>query len=209
MRFPALAELRPISWLTLSAALVSVVIHFIPGSRDLLIYDRGALAADAWWRAWTGHWVHFGWPHLLVDTGLLVAVGWVAERHYPAFFRLGLGLMPPFVSLCMFILEPEMIRYGGLSALNLGILLYIAFRGWRKDWTDWFWPAVILAYVGELLFEHFRGGQGGGAIRFDDPSIRVATGAHLASAAYALLALGVARLVRRPPSLAAASSERD
>jgi len=160
----------------------------------VLIYDRVGLAGGEIWRAWTGHLVHFGWPHLVVDAGLLAILGWTGERHYPAFTRWGLLLMPPFVSAAIYWFDPEMARYGGLSALNLGLLLYVAAQGWRRDWTDWFWPAVIAAYVGELVYEYLRGGHGGGAIRFDDASIRVATGAHLASAAYALLALAFARL---------------
>ena len=172
-----------------------MIIQLNPAWRPSLLYDRAALAQGELWRVWTGHFVHFGWPHFLIDTGLLAILGWLVEKHHPWFTRLGLVLLPVFISTSIYVFEPAMIRYGGLSAVNLGLLVYAAVQGWRRDWTDWFWPAILLAYVGELLFEYFRGGQGGGAIRFDDPSIRVATGAHLASAAYALLAVGVARLI--------------
>jgi rhomboid family GlyGly-CTERM serine protease len=180
----------------LLVALAALVIQLIPAWRAPLLYDRTALAGGELWRLWTGHFVHFGWPHFLVDVGLLLVVGWFVEPRHPAFTRLGLFLMPAFVSACLFWLEPTMLRYGGLSAVNLGLLLYLAAQGWRRDWTDWFWPAVLLAYVAELVFEHHRGGTGGGTIRFDDPAVRVATGAHLASAAYALLALAVTRFSR-------------
>ncbi|AOS46152.1 Rhomboid family protein [Lacunisphaera limnophila] len=183
--------LRPATFLF---ALLALVVQLVPAWRAGLLYDRPALAAGELWRLWTGHLVHFGWPHFLVDAGLLLIVGWFAESRHPAFTRLGLWLMPAFVSGCLYAFEPAMLRYGGLSALNLGLLVYVAAQGWRRDWTDWFWPAVLLAYVAELFFEHYRGGTGGGTIRFDDPGIRVATGAHLASAAYALLALGASRL---------------
>ena len=53
---------------------------------------------------------------------------------------------------------------------------------------------MIAIYLGELVYEYYRGGSGGGAIRFDDPGVSVATGAHLAAAGYVLLALGAARL---------------
>ena len=86
-----------------------------------------------------------------------------------------------------------MQRYAGLSALDLGMLLYLAGRGWQRNWRDWFWPAILAIYVIELGLEITRGGEGGGVIRFDDPSVRVATGAHLAGAAYAVAALVVAR----------------
>lgn len=158
-----------------------------------MLYDRGALAAGAWWRIWTGHLVHFGWPHFLADTGLLVILGWLLGSRHPVFSRLALPVMPAFISAVIYWLDPEMIRYGGLSAVNLGLLLFLALQGWQRNWADWFWPAVLVIYVGEVIFEIVQGGQGGGMIRFDDPAIRVATRAHLASAGYALLAWLVAR----------------
>jgi rhomboid family GlyGly-CTERM serine protease len=180
----------------LAVALLALVIQFFPAWRDALLYDRTRIAAGELWRAWTGHFVHFGWPHFLVDTGLLLIVGFIAGRRHPRFMTLGLLLMPPFISGCLFWFEPSMVRYGGLSALNLGLLLYVAIEGWRAERREWFWPAVLLAYAAELAFESLRGGQGGGTIRFDDPDVRVATGAHLAAIAYALLALGVAHFQR-------------
>lgn len=184
----------PWPWLVLFAAVSSLVIQLFPEARGGLLYDRGAIAHGEFWRIWTGHLVHFGWPHLVVDAGLLLIVGTIADKENPWFFRIGFVLMPAFISGCMFWLEPTMTRYGGLSAFNLGVLLFIAAQGWRKDWTDWFWPAVIAIYIGELFYEYYRGGEGGGAIRFDDPHISVATGAHLAAAGYVVLALIVMRL---------------
>jgi len=183
--------------LVVLVALVAFIAQLIPSARDVLLYDRHGLVRHEWWRIWTGHLVHFGWPHFVVDTGLLLIVGWFGERRYPVFTRWALLVMPAFISGAIYWFDPQMIRYGGLSALNLGLLLYVAAQGWQRDWTDWFWPAVIAAYVGELLFEYFRGGTGGGAIRFDDASIQVATGAHVASAAYAILALVIQRIVSR------------
>ncbi len=132
--------------------------------------------------------MHFGWPHFLADAGLFLILGWLLAARHPWFSRIGLAAMPVFVSAVLYWLDPSMLRYGGLSAINLGLLLYLALQGWRRDWTDWFWPAVLALYVGEVVFEIIQGGRGGGMIRFDDPGIRVATSAHLASAAYALAA---------------------
>lgn len=181
----------------LACALAAFVVQLFPAWRDTLLYDRIALGQGEFWRAWTGHLVHFGWPHFVVDTGLLLVVGVIAGRRHPRFMLLGLVLMPAFISACLFWLEPGMIRYGGLSAVNLGLLLYVALEGWRAERREWFWPAVLAAYVAELAYESLRGGQGGGTIRFDEPDVRVATGAHLAAAAYALLAL-LANRWRRP-----------
>ncbi len=181
----------------LAVALAALVIQLFPTWRDGLVYDRAALAEGGYWRIWTGHLVHFGWPHFLVDTGLLLIVGWFSGLRHPRFTALASFLLPAFISASLFWLEPGMTRYAGLSAVNLGLLLYVALEGWRTDRREWFWPAVVVIYAAELAYEHLRGGTGGGTIRFDEPGIRVATGAHLAAAAYALLAVGVARFEAR------------
>jgi rhomboid family GlyGly-CTERM serine protease len=194
---PALLSLlrRP-PWIFLALAATALVIQLVPAWRESLLYDRAALAGGAWWRIWTGHLVHFGWPHFIADAGLLVILGWLLDGRHFVFSRVALVAMPAFISAVLYWLDPAMARYGGLSAVNLGLLLYLALQGWRRDWSDWFWPAVLLIYVGEVIFEIVQGGRGGGLIRFDDASVTVATNAHLASAAYALLAWAVA--ARRP-----------
>jgi rhomboid family GlyGly-CTERM serine protease len=174
-------------------AAVALIIQCNPAWRDALIYQRMAVGRGELWRLWTGQLVHFGWPHFIADTGLFLILGWMLERKYRRVTLTALALMPAFITLCLFFLEPQMLRYGGLSAVNLGLLLFLALQGWQRNWRDWFWPAMLLIYVGEVIFETLTGGTGGGMIQFDDPSVKVATGAHLASAAYALLAWGWAR----------------
>lgn len=190
MNQPAAA--RPaLPWLFPAIALVSVVIQ-AGGWRDGLLYDRAAVAGGEWWRLWTGHLVHFGWPHCVADAGLLAILGWLVERPQPALARWSLLVAPAVISVALFYFDPGMTRYGGLSAYNLGVLLYYAGHGWRRNWTDWFWPAVLLIYVGELVLEITAGhGTGGGMIQFDDRAIHVATSAHIAGIACGLVMLGI------------------
>jgi len=180
-------------WMFLAAAAAALVIQLNPAWRAALLYDRTALGGGEFWRAWSGHFVHFGWPHFVADTGLWLILGWLLETRHPVFSRVAVVAMPAFISAVLWWFDPEMARYGGLSAVNLGLLLFLALQGWQRNWADWFWPAVLLIYVGEVILEIAQGGRGGGLIRFDDPGIRVATSAHLASAGYALLAWFVAR----------------
>ena len=186
-------------WAFLAVSLAALVIQLNPAWRDALLYDRPALVRGEWWRIWTGHLVHFGWPHFVADAGLCFILGWLLEPRHPWFSRISLVVMPVFISAVIWWGDPAMTLYGGLSAVNLGLLLYLAAQGWQRNWTDWFWPAVLAIYVGEVIFEIVQGGRGGGMIRFDNPGIRVATSAHLASAAYALIAwLVAARRGLRP-----------
>lgn len=179
---------RKIPWVFLALAGLALVVQLHPEWRDELIYNRYAVGYGEVWRLWTGHWVHFGWPHFIADTGLFVILGWMLECRFRRVALTALVLMPLFISLVIFIFDPQMERYAGLSALNLGLLLFLALQGWQRNWRDWFWPAVLAIYVGEVIFETVSGGTGGGMIAFDDPTVHVATGAHLASAVYALVA---------------------
>ncbi len=184
-------------WLFIVFSALALLIQCNPAWREALIYERDALARGQLWRAWTGHWIHFGWPHFFPDTGLFLIVGWLLEERHKLFARLAVFLMPAVISAAIYWFDPGMIRYGGLSALDLGLLLYLAAQGWQRKWSDWFWPAVLAIYLLEIILESRHSGHGGGTIRFDEPSIRIATGAHLAGAAYALLACLSAHLTRK------------
>ena len=169
----------------LAIALVVLVIQLNGQWRSALVFDRVALDAGEWWRIWTGHLVHFGWPHFIADAGLFLILGWLLEREYPIATRTALIAMPAFISGAIYLFDPTMLRFGGLSALNLGLLVFLAAKGWQKNWTDWFWPAVLAIYVGEIVLQSTqRQGSGGGMIPFDDPAIQVATFAHIAGAVY-------------------------
>ncbi len=187
----AAAPRSRLPWVFAGVALLALVIQ--GGDwRVALLYDRAAVADGEWWRLWTGHLVHFGWPHFVADAGLLVILGWLVERSQPVMARLSLLVVPAMISLALFYFDPGMTRYGGLSAYNLGLLLYYAGHGWRRNWTDWFWPAVLLIYMGELVLEITAGhGTGGGMIKFDDATIRVATSAHIAGIGCGLAMLGI------------------
>ncbi len=178
-----------IPWVFLVITAASVVVQFNPGWRDSLLCDRDAILAGEWWRIWTGHLVHFGWPHFVADGGLFLILGRLLERPHPVISRLALVVMPLVICVTIDWLDPEMVRYGGLSAINFGLLLFLAANGWQKNWVDWFWPAVLAIYVGEVILETVYGhGHGGGMIQFDDPSIRVGTAAHIGGGAYGILA---------------------
>ncbi len=187
---------KKLPWMFLAVALAAVVsqCHGAPGSawRAALIYDRAAIAHGEWWRIWTGHLVHFGWPHFVPDTGLFVVLGWVLERRNRALSTFLLVTMPAVISLSLFFFDPGMAHYGGLSAVDMGLLVFLACDGWQKNWFDWFWPTVLAIYVGEIIIEQVqRNGHGGGMIGFDDRTVHVATSAHIIAAIFALVVWGV------------------
>ncbi len=179
---------RKLPWGFVTVALVALFLHCHAGWRSILLFDHAAIAGGQWWRLWTGHLVHFGWPHFVADVGLFLILGFMLGVKQARLFPVVLLLLPAVISVAVYFFAPGMARYGGLSAVDLTLLLFVAGQGWQHNWKDWFWPAVLVVYVGEIVLESTIGqGRGGGLIRFDDPEIHVATSAHIAAAACALL----------------------
>ena len=180
-------QLRPPRCFLIVAA-AAAVIQVHPAWRDALVYDRAAIADGQLWRIWTGHLVHFGWPHFIADCGLFAILGCLIGPRFPRMGVLALAAMPAFISGSLFLFDPGMARYGGLSAVNLGLLIFLACHGWQRNCFDWFWPAVLAVYLGEIILEATYGhGHGGGMIRFDDPGVQVATAAHIPGAVFGVL----------------------
>ena len=193
---------RKLPWAFVFLALVALDFQCHPGWRAGLLYDRAAIAHGEWWRLWSGHLVHFGWPHFVADAGLFVILGFMLGSTPGRLFPWVLLLLPAVISAAVYFFSPGMSRYGGLSAVDLTLLLFVAGQGWQRNWKDWFWPAVLLIYLGEIVLEAVVGhGQGGGMIRFDDPQIHVATSAHVAAAVCAglMLVAGLGRKPAEPP----------
>jgi rhomboid family GlyGly-CTERM serine protease len=175
-------------WVFLLLTLAAVVVQLNPWCAPLLVYDRAAVVRGEVWRMWTGHLVHFGWPHFIADGGLFLILGRLLEREHPVASYASLVGMPLAIAAAMYWGDPSMVRYGGLSAVNFGLLVFLALQGWQRNWVDWFWPVVISIYVLEVVVEaRSRHGSGGGMIKFNDPSVRVATMAHVGGAIFGVL----------------------
>ncbi len=195
--------LRTFPWCFMAIFWASTFLQIFSGTRSFWIYDRVALQGGEWWRLFTGHWVHFGWAHYVVDAGLFLLIGRCLEYQWPKTSRLALVLMPLAISGGLYFLDTEMLRYAGLSGLNVGFLVFLALDGWRKDKTDWFWPAVLALHVLEVWLEHTQGGVGGAMVPFDEPNVKVATSAHIFGVAYGVIWwLAAIALERKSPPTA-------
>jgi rhomboid family GlyGly-CTERM serine protease len=183
-----------IPWAFLAVTVAAIVIQLNTGWRGALIYDRNAIANGEWWRIWTGHLVHFGWPHFVADAGLFIILGRLLEWQNPWLCRFSLVAMPAVIAGVLYRFDPAMTRYAGLSAVNLGFLVFLALKGWQRNWVDWFWPSVLAIYLAEIVLEATIGhGHGGGMIQFDDASVRVATVAHIPGAIFGALLAFISR----------------
>ncbi|MFZ5722415.1 MAG: rhombosortase [Pseudomonadota bacterium] len=112
-----------------SAGLVALVLLLgVLGdpARDLLRYDREAIAAGELWRLVSGHFVHLGAAHLALDTvGLVLLLLFFRDVLAPRDWLLAVLLGALAIGLLLWWRDPQVERYVGIS----GVLHTLLFAG--------------------------------------------------------------------------------
>lgn len=122
-----------------------------PGLR----YERVFLLEQPW-RLLTGHLVHLGSSHLLLNLAGLALIAWVFAPGLAALQWLWLLFVSVFaIDLGFWLLEPQLEWYVGLSGVLHGLLLGAALLddGLERR-MRWFLVAVVVA---KLLWEQWAG----------------------------------------------------
>ena len=169
-----------IGLLVLAAAVLGLAALGEP-ARAALRYDRAALAAGEWWRLATGHLVHLGWRHALLD---LAAAGLLAGL-FGRLLTPGRWLWVAVASAVavdagLWWLAPEVGWYVGLSgilhgvaaAVGLGLVRAGATGGWflvaalvlklaAEQWLGPLWPTATAAGGPVVVDAHLYGAVGG------------------------------------------------
>ena len=107
-----------------AVAIVAVLLQLGGDSaREALAFSRANLGAGQLWRLATGHFVHLGWTHLVLNLAGLALVSWLVGHAYDWRRWLFIG----FVSIAVidagfWFLYPELDWYVGLSGLLHGLL---------------------------------------------------------------------------------------
>ena len=135
-----------------------VVIALFPSWSFWLIYDRSAILSGELWRMFTGHWIHFSPSHLVYDLLALGVAGWIIETQKLPYFGWLCLLTPWLISSVLLLSEPQMQRFGGLSALATTAIVYLALFG-LHDAPPWRWVclAALLGIAGKICFEMTTG----------------------------------------------------
>lgn len=192
MPVPAISSALRRFWATLGVATTAVAIASLPASADALLYRRAELAAGQLWRLWSGHLVHFGWQHLLADLAVFAVAGAWLESLAPRTTRLLLLFAPPLISALLYVADPQLAFYGGLSGLAIGLLVLLALVQLRRDHAAarWIWFAVLALVAGKVGLEAVTNTP---LVSDFGPDIKVSTLAHLGGIACAFLAWPLAR----------------
>ena len=140
----------------LSLVLITVVIQ-VSGVGTFLRYDRTPILAGAIWRLLTGHLVHIGWPHLLLNLAGLVLV-WVlcgSALSPSAWWRTTVACAAG-IGCGLLAFHPEVEWYEGLSGILHGWLMAGAV-GWVCAGCYWDGIAIIIVLCTKIGFEQWHG----------------------------------------------------
>lgn len=156
----AVGRLRQLPWITGLFGVAALLIFFLPESVRLVFqYDREQILGGEIWRMATGHLVHWNSAHLTWDLVVFLTCGglleWLGRKRFLSILILGSIL----ISGGLFILNPEMAVYRGLSALDMGLfsavclraICYCRFR--NKKRLALLWSLVLLGCLLKSLLE--------------------------------------------------------
>lgn len=152
-------------------AAVSATLQLL-GLDGALSWDRSALASGQLWRFFSGHFVHLGWSHLLLNLAGLALIAWIVGRTWDWTGWLVVSLASiGVIGIGFWTLNPALEWYVGLSGLLHGLLAAGLVVGVARRETESVVLTVLVA--GKLAWEQFAGplpgseGASGGAVVVD------------------------------------------
>ncbi len=178
-----------LAWLVPGTVVLVALALMLSGDsgREWLRFDRPGIAAGEAWRLLTGHFVHLGGSHTLLNLAGLVLVWFLVGRAYV--WQQWLWVMAvtmAAIDLGLWFGSPQLEWYVGLSGLLHGMLAAGIVAGLADRSSE----AMILAIVviGKLAWEQFAGplpgseATSGGAVIVDAHLYGVLGGTAVAAA---------------------------
>jgi rhomboid family GlyGly-CTERM serine protease len=124
--------------------------------RETFKYDRLAIADGEYWRLVTGHFVHLGTTHLVLNLAGLVLVWLLVGRYYDT-WRWAVVLLVALLTMTagFWLVDTHLLWYVGLSGVLHGLLVAGTIQGFRELPSESVIIAIILA--GKIGWEQLAG----------------------------------------------------
>ncbi|WP_404364757.1 rhombosortase [Marinobacter sp.] len=125
-----------------------------------LEWSRAGLAEFEVWRLLTGHWVHLGLPHLLLNLAGLLLVALLFRQQPPIVsWAVFLPASQVFISAGLWWLTPELEWYRGFSGCLHGLLVFTAIHNLPREraWCGFILVAVLIKIAWEQIAGVFPG----------------------------------------------------
>jgi rhomboid family GlyGly-CTERM serine protease len=132
-------------------------------TRELLRYARTEIADGQWWRLISGHLVHLGWSHFLMNVAALLLIWMLVGRylHVTQWLKVLLATLLG-IDAGFWLLDTQLIWYVGLSGVLHGMLAAGIVAGFRESRVEMFAMATLL--ILKLAYEQYIGALPGSAV---------------------------------------------
>ena len=132
----------------------------LPQAGEWLQYDRSAIAEGQWWRIITSHLTHWTGSHLLWDLIMFVALAVSAQRISKSCTYVTLLISAILIPIAVWIFQPEMIHYRGLSGLDSALYVFVLLELIKKKSTKtksallWI---MLISFAAKVAYEFITG----------------------------------------------------
>jgi len=129
---------------------------FLQLFQEQLVYQYDTFRNQPW-RWWTGHWVHVGWIHYILN---IIAFACIPFLFPNIKNRIILGLLivlSPLLSFCFFWNYPNIATYAGLSGVLHGLYTYLAVIHLSNHKERRFALFILVIIFLKILWEHYFG----------------------------------------------------
>lgn len=145
-------------WLLPAIALAIAVLLLLGGetARQWLRFDRDGIDSGEVWRLVSGHFVHLGWSHFALNAAGLALVWYLVGDAFD--WRRWILIAAASIltmDIGLWIFDPELLWYVGLSGLLHGVLAAGIVASFRDANREMLILAVLL--LGKLAWEQFNG----------------------------------------------------
>jgi len=147
-----------VHWQVAALLVIICVIFALFGDagRETFRYDRLQIENGEYWRLITGHFVHLGTTHLVLNMAGLVLVWLLVGRYFGRIQWLQvLAIILAVTTASFWLVDEHLLWYVGLSGVLHGLLIAGAIRGYRILPSES--VVICLIVAGKLAWEQFSG----------------------------------------------------
>ena len=139
---------------TLVICAFALITFIFPQIGNLLIYERTAIIHGEFWRLLSGNLVHFSVTHLVYNLSTCLIVGTVIELRGYRFFPVLCIFSSLLIGIALFVLEPELYLYAGLSGVVSAAVTYLCLHGLEeKGVWRWLCAATLAGLTAKTVIE--------------------------------------------------------
>ncbi len=104
---------------------ITVILSSVPSLSEIFQYDRAAISNGEIWRIFTCHFTHCSINHLAWDLIALILLYIFCNQLKIKQSALCIALSAILIPISIFVLEPELIYYRGLSGIDSALYIFL------------------------------------------------------------------------------------